>query len=556
MQNTKNRAAEKGGKQMPEKTKIQKALDVITSAGGKLISVFSGILAAFLIIYSGYLLYDSIYVQRMASSNASDLMQYRLDMELIDDGEIPLSALAKENNDYRAWISLYDTPIDYPVMQGENDLYYASHDIHKKNSLTGAIYLSHSNSPDFSDSYNLIYGHHMDSSNMFGPLDEYMKPSYLEAHKEGILVSNTAVYDLTVFATVETNAYETKFYTVGNQMETVLGMLAGGGTDTTKILYFNPEEAAGAQKIVALSTCESVATNGRLVVFAVMKDRGLPVPEPEDEPEEAAEADPGDTPTEIIETNPDDTPEETNEGTLEDDNKTIVTPAGSGDNGPDGGNPASPSGSNVNGSQEATGSGVSAGTPETASGTEEGGSGGVRITMDGDAAEEIQELEDIEEGQTPLAQFLNRFHPSGGSFGTKAWALVNLICLIITIYLFLPLLHLKEKYARKKLMKRINEIEALPDEEEDKPYEKENKPYEEEDEPYFEVKRFVRRFRTGMVLEAVVSIIALIAFILTEDMRLPMTLIDKWTPLMLILLAVCWIIDVRLARYREKEKEK
>ena len=38
-------------------------------------------------------------------------------------------------------------------------------------------------------------------------------------------------------------------------------------------------------------------------------------------------------------------------------------------------------------------------------------------------------------------------------------------------------------------------------------------------------------------------------------MRLPMVLIDKWTPLMLILLAICWIIDIRLARYREKAVE-
>ena len=31
-----------------------------------------------------------------------------------------------------------------------------------------------------------------------------------------------------------------------------------------------------------------------------------------------------------------------------------------------------------------------------------------------------------------------------------------------------------------------------------------------------------------------------------------MVLIDKWTPLMLILLGICWVIDFRLARYRSK----
>ena len=33
---------------------------------------------------------------------------------------------------------------------------------------------------------------------------------------------------------------------------------------------------------------------------------------------------------------------------------------------------------------------------------------------------------------------------------------------------------------------------------------------------------------------------------------MPMVLIDRWTPLMLIILIVCWIVDVRLMRYREK----
>ena len=47
-------------------------------------------------------------------------------------------------------------------------------------------------------------------------------------------------------------------------------------------------------------------------------------------------------------------------------------------------------------------------------------------------------------------------------------------------------------------------------------------------------------------------IVAIIAFILTEDMRLPMILIDRWTPLMILLLAICWIVDVRLVRYRNK----
>ena len=57
------------------------------------------------------------------------------------------------------------------------------------------------------------------------------------------------------------------------------------------------------------------------------------------------------------------------------------------------------------------------------------------------------------------------------------------------------------------------------------------------------------------MIEIVLSVLALICFILTEDMRLPMILVDKWTPLMLIFLIAVYILDVALVRYREKKAD-
>ena len=165
-----------------------------------------------------------------------------------------------------------------------------------------------------------------------------------------------------------------------------------------------------------------------------------------------------------------------------------------------------------------------------------------------------------------------------------------MICLILTIYLTIPLLHLKGKFSRGSMMKRLNENRAclrvmperVPQDEEEReriervameerlkkagldPAETElpvpgldGEITEEEFEEavdilYYHVKPFRRKFTIGFILELVVSIAALIAFILTEDMRLPMILIDRWTPLMLLLLLVCWLLDLLLIRYRKK----
>ena len=178
---------------------------------------------------------------------------------------------------------------------------------------------------------------------------------------------------------------------------------------------------------------------------------------------------------------------------------------------------------------------------------------------------------------------MDRFDPPGN--GRAVWALVNLICLIITIYLFIPLLHLRAKFGRVRMMNKINKtkrqlrlMQALnEDDARDKTrlvqlvYEARKKTSETqvnakpggteigEDEfntavetLFYHVKRFRRRFNLGMFLELVFSVLALVAFILTEDMRLPMVLIDKWTPLMALLMLIVWVLDVRLIRYRDK----
>ena len=549
---------------MPKKSIVEAILSKAAAAGSGLVSVVSGILAALLVVYSGYVLYDNLYMQKQAESNW-DLLQYR--PEIIDDDSVPLSAsaLAALNEDYRAWITLYDTHIDYPVMQGSNDLYYASHDINKKSSLTGAIYLAAGNSADFSDSYNLIYGHHMDGDAMFGPLDHYTEKGYPESHREGVLVTQNQVFDLYVIGVMLTDAYASELYSPGgDQMADVLSFLEEGLGSGTK--YFDEKAAAEAEKIVALSTCESAETNGRLVVFAKMDPRRTENFPPDDLNQAGGGNSGNPTP---------ENPESGNSSGTPDTGSNPANPAAGtessfpGAAGPQTMNPAAGSESAL----ETIPGGISAGVQ--ANTEAEGNRERITDTEVTGSAEETQEIEEIDDEQTPLARLFNRFQPTGGSFGRRAWALLNLICLILTIYLLLPILHLKAKYSRKKQMRKVNELEEEMDrfasaekmtvgadtesgtknrtsdsrKAED---EKENETSNEDN--IYRIKKFVKRFRIGLVLEIVICVVAVIAFILTEDIRLPMVLIDRWTPLMILLLLLCWITDVRLVRYRNKEE--
>ena len=261
----------------PKKSTVTSVLDKVGKAGNKLVSLMAGLLAAALILYSGYVLYDSFYVQEQAFSSSWDVLQYK--PEIITDGKTPLfgqSQLAAINKDYRAWLTMYETSIDYPVLQGENDLFYASHDVYGEVSLTGSIYLAAGNTADFSDSFNLIYGHHMDNGAMFGALDEYLKADYRSSHREGVLVTPEGVWDLYVFAVIETDAYEDAIYNVGpSRTAQQIRDYLDDPSEKTTVHFYDEDAVKGAEKITAMSTCAAAATDGRLVIFCTTSLRSL-----------------------------------------------------------------------------------------------------------------------------------------------------------------------------------------------------------------------------------------------------------------------------------------
>ncbi len=256
----------------PASTLVDKIIDLALGLGGGAMTLMSGLLAAALILYSGYAIYDSLNIEQGAASNAWELLE--LKTEIFDEEETPLGLQTLEDTveDYRAWLTVYGTNIDYPVVQGSDDVFYSSHDIFKNNSITGAIYLDSGNSSDFSDSYNVIYGHYMDSGAMFGSLKN------MAGSETGLIVTPNEIYDVQFFAVLKTDAYEERIYNVGNRMDDVIDFLdsngEGGVGIGTDILYYNKDLLGDdAYKIVALSTCERALTNERLVVLGRMDKR-------------------------------------------------------------------------------------------------------------------------------------------------------------------------------------------------------------------------------------------------------------------------------------------
>lgn len=96
--------------------------------------------------------------------------------------EVDFSKLLKINDDIIGWIYMEDTVVNYPLLQGENNLYYLDKTMYKKYLASGSIYLDCDNEPDFSDAHSIIFGHNMKNHTMFGDLSDLRDEDYLKEH--------------------------------------------------------------------------------------------------------------------------------------------------------------------------------------------------------------------------------------------------------------------------------------------------------------------------------------------------------------------------------------
>ena len=82
---------------------------------------------------------------------------------------IDVKKLKEVNSDVKGWISIPNTNINYPILQGSNNNYYLNRDINKEYNRNGSIFMDYRNH-EFNDNNTIIYGHNMNTEAMFSDL--------------------------------------------------------------------------------------------------------------------------------------------------------------------------------------------------------------------------------------------------------------------------------------------------------------------------------------------------------------------------------------------------
>lgn len=234
--------------------------------GNRILSIMAGILILLMLSYGVYSLWDTykIYANSFADE---ELLKFRP----TDDGEDnpTLKDLKKLNPDVKAWIQVPKTNIDYPVVQGQDDMEYINKNVYGEFELSGAIFLSCLNKDDFSDPYNLVYGHNMKNGRMFADVADFTNKEYFETHQKGKLYLTDATRKIRFFACMKVTAADAKIYHPdGYRKENLKDLL---DYIQANAVQYRDVNVADENSLIALSTCSEAETNGRVVLIGKLE---------------------------------------------------------------------------------------------------------------------------------------------------------------------------------------------------------------------------------------------------------------------------------------------
>ena len=186
-----------------------------------------------------------------------------------DQLETVLATYAETYKNLVGWILIPGTTIDYPIMHGSDDVFYLHHNYDGKYSRPGSIFLSADNSSDFSDRYNVIYGHNMNNGNMFAPILKYdEEPGFYQDHPTFYVATvedGLREYEIfSYFYVYPTDA----MYTISYYNQKDFDILVNSAKKASRVEL--PVEVSEEDEIAVLSTCNENG-NLRFVVCGKMK---------------------------------------------------------------------------------------------------------------------------------------------------------------------------------------------------------------------------------------------------------------------------------------------
>lgn len=171
--------------------------------------------------------------------------------------KVKLNYLKTKNKDLYGWITIPDTNIDYPMVQGTDNAFYLNNAVNGEYLPAGSIFVDYRCNDSILKNHNtVIYGHNMTNGLMLNNITKYLDEKFFNDHPYFEIATPDGIYTYEVFAIYQTDMYysyiRTDFYTHEEFVQFANEMKSNSLFERKDVSFTETD------RIVTLSTC----TNG------------------------------------------------------------------------------------------------------------------------------------------------------------------------------------------------------------------------------------------------------------------------------------------------------
>lgn len=221
----------------------------------KILRTIINIVLISIIAVCAYKIYDKSAEYKKADESYA---QIRLEKENENNNN-----LYNKYEDYRGWIKVDNTNIDYPIVQGKDNSFYLDKDINKNYVSSGSIFMNYLNN-GFNDENTVLFGHHMRNKTMFAQLKKYKEKEFFYGNNNiEIEIKDGKTLKYKVFSVYVTDANDNYIKTNFDNKSEYKEFL---DKIKNKSIYKSDINVDENDKIITLSTCSYEFNDARMVV--------------------------------------------------------------------------------------------------------------------------------------------------------------------------------------------------------------------------------------------------------------------------------------------------
>lgn len=219
-------------------------------------------------IFYGYHVGEESYNKVQAHVSMPATAETIMTTPVAEASFVDWDALRAINPDIVGWLYMPGTPINYPVMHGTDNDYYLHHDFYGSEGVVanyGSIYLAAENAGDFSDTNNILFGHHLNNGTMFSAISNMGDPEAFNATRTSYLLTPEGNYELTSFAILHVASDDPIAQLTFADQEAYVEYLQDK-VNRSEVAATDLPDLGNLDKTFLFSTCDNLYTNGRWVL--------------------------------------------------------------------------------------------------------------------------------------------------------------------------------------------------------------------------------------------------------------------------------------------------